>query len=196
MYAGVQKHRLYQLTPPGCPCGSIPGTGYSRKIEFWGSFEAHLHMPLVFSFGNTLISKWAFIVFEKIWFLMIANSLASAAIMGFLHSAVQSSCHETFGFYETLDVINWSTIWTDLSAFIYEYIYGTHWRIKQDEHTLFLLRQYWVGFVFMSPSFHGYNRPFIKQNDIILYCYSHVIYRYSDKYQKKIYISAFQGLGR
>ena len=34
----------YQLTPPGWLGRSIPGGGYSRNIQFWGNFEANLHI--------------------------------------------------------------------------------------------------------------------------------------------------------
>ena len=44
MLAAVQKSCLYQLTPYGWPGISNQGRVDYGKIEFWGSFAAHLHI--------------------------------------------------------------------------------------------------------------------------------------------------------
>ena len=46
--AAVKNHRSYNVTPPRCLGESIPGRGWRREIEFWGSFEAQLHIFTVY----------------------------------------------------------------------------------------------------------------------------------------------------
>ena len=48
LLAQVQKCGLNELTPPGWPGRSLPCWGYSRNIEFWGSFEAQSYISIIF----------------------------------------------------------------------------------------------------------------------------------------------------